>query len=1007
MKPILTLFLATAPLVFFAQKPYFQQEVHYKIVVSLDDQAHTLTGDLALEYLNHSPDALDELWLHCWPNAYSSRRSGFNEQKLRQRDSKFHFAKAEDRGGLSNLDFRVNGRQAEWSFDPENPDIVRLKLPQPLPPGGRLSLTTPFVLDIPASFSRLGHVGQSYQMTQWFPKPAVYDARGWHPMPYLDQGEFYSEFGSFDVSITLPANYVVGATGTLQTPGELAFLQQKAAETLEKARAASQAPAKKGRTEHPFPPSAGETKTLRYTAENVHDFAWFADKRFNVLHDTARLASGRTVDCWAMFSDENFRPWLKGAFYVRRAVEFYSEHVGEYPWPHATAVHSALSAGGGMEYPMITVIGNTSDPRSLDEVITHEVGHNWFYGILASNERDHAWMDEGFNTYYEMRYMKQYYGGGIADDALPKGFYDPKVFGPPLYTAYLLLARNYEDAPPDTRSDRFTGTQYGLQVYMKPALCLAWLEKATGTAAFDAAMKSYFRDWKFRHPYPEDLRASWQAAGLSADWFFEAMTTQKRTDYALKNVEKVAGGYRLTVENKEKLNAPFPVTALRNGQPVGMQWYPAPAKSRETVVFAAEDADGFAIDREFATLDLRGQNNQRGTRIGVRGFAPLEYPRRRVLGVLPWAGWNNYDKTMAGLILYSPPLPRQRLQYYLLPGFGFGSKRFVGLADLRYLTSAGEAIPRLTVGLSAKTFDYDYDWQEEQYTRFYRFVPQVKAELRSQSPAFRHWVQLRALFIGREQDEYDIEGNYTGRGFERSTLYDIRYVASQQSLPHPFVFRAGLEFQRKDSTLTARENRYLRATAEWRQQFYYRRGKKITVRAFAGSFLLNDQRNGALIREALALNPQGFNDYRFDQVFFGRSENDGFFSQQVGQSDGGFKNAFGAPFAGIGNSNSFVAALNLKADLPFRIPLLPIKPYFDLGYYQPAKAFRPEADAFLWSGGLMLEFFGGALEVYFPLVNAEPLRNLYEERGDYSARISWSVRFGRVTPNDIVDLFLP
>ena len=201
----------------FAQQNYFQQEVNYKIDVQLDDEEHLLQGTIEIEYINNSPDELTEIYMHLWPNAYSTKETAFAQQELQNRSTKFYYAKKKDLGGLSKLDFMVDGSTIKWELDEKHPDIALLQLEEALPSGSRIVISTPFTLDIPASFSRLGHVKQSYQMTQWYPKPAVYDRKGWHPMPYLDQGEFFSEFGSFDVSISLPDNYVVGATGVLQT----------------------------------------------------------------------------------------------------------------------------------------------------------------------------------------------------------------------------------------------------------------------------------------------------------------------------------------------------------------------------------------------------------------------------------------------------------------------------------------------------------------------------------------------------------------------------------------------------------------------------------------------------------------------------------------------------------------------------------------------------------------------------------------------------------------------
>ncbi|MFQ5448644.1 MAG: M1 family metallopeptidase, partial [Saprospiraceae bacterium] len=354
-----------SPFLFGQNKPYFQQQVDYNIRVVLDDENHTLTGTVEMVYTNNSPDELSEIYIHLWANAFKNNNTAFARQKLRTGSTRFYFSSAEDRGYYGGLDFTIDGQKAAWRLKAENPDIAVVTLPQPLESGGKVTIRTPFTEKIPASFSRLGHVGTSYQMTQWYPKPAVYDRKGWHPIPYLDMGEFYSEFGSFDVSITLPENYVVGATGVLQTESERIFLMKKVEETkgyMEKGFP----------TDTSFPASSSTMKTIRYTAENVHDFAWFADKRFHVQRGEVTLASGQKVDTWTMFTNEQADLWRESINYVGRAVEFYSKHIGEYPWPHATAVHSALSAGGGMEYPMITVIGNAGGAKDLDQVITHE-----------------------------------------------------------------------------------------------------------------------------------------------------------------------------------------------------------------------------------------------------------------------------------------------------------------------------------------------------------------------------------------------------------------------------------------------------------------------------------------------------------------------------------------------------------------------------------------------------------------------------------------------------------
>ena len=253
-----------------AQADYFQQTVDHQIAVALDDAEHTLRGDIATRYTNNSGDTLDFLWIHLWPNAYKNGQTALAQQKFRQGEMFMFWALQRDLGGIDSLDFAVDGVAAEWSYHPQHIDIAKLSLPQPLAPGESLEYATPFRVKLPSGkISRLGHIGESYQITQWYPKPAVYDRDGWHEMPYLNQGEFYSEFGSFDVKITLPKNYVVGATGDFDpiwadNQIEEVFLDSIALATVRRIDAAEFDDLELNPDSvNAFPVSATVTKTLR------------------------------------------------------------------------------------------------------------------------------------------------------------------------------------------------------------------------------------------------------------------------------------------------------------------------------------------------------------------------------------------------------------------------------------------------------------------------------------------------------------------------------------------------------------------------------------------------------------------------------------------------------------------------------------------------------------------------------------------------------------------------
>lgn len=512
-------FLLLVLLMFFipvlhAQKSYWQQQVNYKINVALNDVDNTLDADETITYTNNSPDTLHFIWFHLWPNAYKNDKTEFSEQLLRNNNTSFYFSDEKERGYINHLSFKVDDVTALLEPDSSHIDVVKLLLPRALPPQQSTTITTPYHIKLPFNFSRSGYEGQTYQVAQWYPKPAVYDANGWHQMPYLDQGEFYSEFGNFDVTITVPENYIVASSGNLQNEDELNKLKE-----LGKQSAKSQNNYKlwqsslllktiklKKNFDEVMPPSKSAAKTLRYQLQNAHDFAWFASKLFIVKYDSIKLAT-HNVDAFTYYNPWDAKAWDSSMQYVKDAVHFYSKKLGEYPYDVVSAVSGRSSKDvGGMEYPTITLLEMADGGKELDATITHEVGHNWLYGILASNERYHAWMDEGINTYYEKRYLLEKYG------ELPAAKQPKKR---PLDEEDLIirsLAKIYKDQPADLPANDFTELNYGMSAYTKGAQFLLQLEAQTGTALFDSSMHHYYNEWKYKHPQPQDFKQSFEAA---------------------------------------------------------------------------------------------------------------------------------------------------------------------------------------------------------------------------------------------------------------------------------------------------------------------------------------------------------------------------------------------------------------------------------------------------------------------------------------------------------------
>jgi Peptidase family M1 domain len=491
----------------FAQNKYWQQKTDYNISVTLNDADNSLTGFEQIDYYNNSPDTLNFIWIHLWPNAYKNDKTAFSDQRLENGSTDFYFSEENKKGYINQLNFKVDNVNAATEDHPQHQDIVKLLLPIPLAPGKSIKIETPFHVKLPYNFSRGGHVEQSYQITQWYPKPAVYDKTGWHEMPYLDQGEFYSEFGNFDVKITLPSNYIVAATGELQNEEEKKWLANKYNKLTFKPDGFELKAASKKNDLLAIPPSLKETKTIKFIQTNVHDFAWFADKRFNIRQDTLQLKSGRIINVYAYFLPSKNDVWRTSISMIKKSILSKSNWLGEYPYNVVSVVDDASNKPGGMEYPTITTLISGGSEANLERVINHEVGHNWFYGLLATNERIFPWMDEGMNTYYDKRYAAIYYDAKDGNRFVPKQkFIRNRMSAYPqkmILDTYIKLKK---DQPINTASEKFLGINYGLSAYEKAGEWMMLLEQELNTTMFDSCMREYYRRWQFKHPSPEDFK---------------------------------------------------------------------------------------------------------------------------------------------------------------------------------------------------------------------------------------------------------------------------------------------------------------------------------------------------------------------------------------------------------------------------------------------------------------------------------------------------------------------
>ena len=1007
---------------------YWQQQVNYAIDISLNDTEHTLDGFVKIQYSNHSPDTLSFIWFHLWPNAYKNDGTAFSEQLLGNGRTDFYFSTKEQKGYINRLDFRVDGSLARMEDHPQYIDIIKVILPQPLPPGGQITITTPFHEQLPFNFSRGGHVGRTYQLTQWYPKPAVYDRQGWHPIPYLDQGEFYSEYGNFDVRITLPETYVVAATGELKdapppasskfqempparpprffrppTPKHSPASSKPAANHKPAQSTAADLPANRpasdfsGATSLPYPhplvPPAN--KTLHYIQNNIHDFALFASRSFQVDHDTLQLASGRIIDVYSFYSPEAGEVWKNSIRLMKRAIRFRSALIGEYPFNIVSAAEVKMGTWGGMEYPTITAITPQKTEKSLDLILEHELGHNWFYAVLGTDERRYPWMDEGINTYYDKRYEQQHYGSAHPSSAHPSSAKPPATLPPttqPIIApstatahpvtskhrapatrrpiaaakphpthpheannAWLLrklpadqdrlfvdaAAKQRQDQPISTSSEDFTAANYDLIAYTKAALWMQQLEQHLGTPLFDSCMQAWFRLWQFRHPAPGDFRSVIESTSCQPQDSLFALLDKKG-----------------------------PLTPFNTHRTI-----------RPTLLFSA------------------------------RNTGQIDY-----INILPALGVNKYDGLMLGALIHNYNLPPDKFQFFLAPLYATNSHQLNGIGGASYTWYPDNRFRKIVLGLTGSRFSSVSGADSngnKLFGGFYKFAPSLRLTLNNPTArsTLERWVEWKTYLIGEKSfTNYVIKSTDSIAYPLAAKKYAFRYlnqlsfnIEDKRAL---YPYRALLQLQQASA--------FYRLNLTGNYFFNYSKGGGMDLRIFAAKFGYIGNKNS--LNDIQRYMPKltgvtGNEDYTYSNYFYGRNEFTGLASQQIMIRDGGLKIRVPNFDFLEGRSDNWVAALNFNSTLPRDLvpSWLPLKLFFDLGTYSGGWQNNAPTSKFLYTAGLQLSLFHNVFNIYAPVIYSsdfrDQLKTLADQNGFFK-KISFSIDIQNISirtlfPNNI------
>jgi hypothetical protein len=929
---------------------YFQQEVNYVIHVKLNDKSHELSSFESVEYINKSVDTLSFIYFHLWPNAYSSNKTALAKQLSVSKGKEKLFKDPELQGYIDSLDFKVGNRKVSWRLLPDQPDICRIMLNEPLTPGDTIVITTPFHVKIPKGVtSRLGHIGESYQISQWYPKPAVYDRSGWHQMSYLDQGEFYSEFGSFDVTITLPSNYTVGATGELQTDSEIKRLESLAADTLWKITA--------GYLNDNFPASSDQEKTLHYKGTGIHDFAWFADKRFHVMKGRVKLPeSGREVVTWAMFTNRQADLWRDAIKYMNTSVTYFSEMIGDYPYTTCTAVQSALTAGSGMEYPGVTVIGLANDAYSLNEVIAHEICHNWFYSALGSDERRYPFMDEGITSAYEILYMNVIYPGKkmwellFKREKLAKFLHIDKMPANRLKEIdWLIPARQNLEQPVNLAAPDYNTLNYSSIIYSKAGLGFNYLRAYLGDSIFDNAMHEYYLNWKSKHPGPEDLRNIFEScSGKDLSWFFtDFLGTTKRIDYKVLRLD----GDKIHILNKGE-QAPPLVVAGNTGDSIYFEKWSEGFKGQRWIDVPEGSYSELIIDPNHFMPELFRPNNniskqrlfRKSDRIRPQLMFAIEDPAKRTLIYMPAINWTRENGFMIGVALNNGLLIPKPVEYYVMPFYSFKDPGVVGLGKIAFNIMPYDKFIRIaTISFEGAQFGAP---GEQNYHK-------VKAGL---DVSFRRRKMIdpvnqtlsASYFAASDLNQIKLEEKAEMRSYAR-----LGYTVDKKGLVNPFSF----------STIYELNRAYQKASAEFSYRYSYNgKNSGLDMRLFAGTMIKNVSSTSFY-----AFSPAGRSgpeQYLYQGTYPDRF---GVFpstlgSRQMTLSEGGLA----SPVSDSLGYSKWLISLSFTSNLPGKASRIPVKLFFNV-LFNDHGAGNGHNSPFFYEAGLKAGFWN-FFEIYVPLV---------------------------------------
>lgn len=940
----------------------------YQIAVELYPKERSVKGDIQMTFFNHSQDTLQELWVHLWPNAYSNYHTPWAKQMIYLNELDFHYGKS--LGRIDSISFTHQSDDLTFILSEDQPDIGVVLLNNPLLPGDTVTIHTPFKVKLPEQRSRMGYQASFYSLAQWFPKFAVYENGSWQAMSYLEQGEFFSDFSDYQVKITLPSAYLLAATDFQYFPVDTSL----------------------------------EQVTYEINTKQKQDFAWFASRKFAFKSEEVTLSSGKKVKVQTYVHTEKIADDIIS--YASQALKYMSDYLGEYPYDVCTVVEGTAGIGGGMEYPTIATVAGGA---TLKEQVVHEVVHNWWYGILASNERVQPYLDEGLTSYYENRIVSQ------IEDQNNRATYS-KFAGKML--KYIGLNRLPEDIigkqvvlnqyrlnehqASNLRSEEFTKLNYYAMIYSKGAYDFKNLEGYLGITTFDRLMRKFYEENKFRHISLNQLQQFFEReTNNDLAWFFQGVVgSTKLSDITIDNVMKEGDSLKISLRNKGKLQVPIELGLVDKSLNVIHSIWASPIDDLYEVKIK-NDTHAYAVlaDPQWLSPEKNRSNNmyklsgvKRVRPIQLKFLLAAEDPTRAQMFYTPILAGNKYDGFMLGLALYNRVFPAKKLEYELLPFWGFKSKQFNWIGNLSYhINPQGQSPVDIEIGLHSKSFTKN---DRPINLKFIKLQPFITTTFKNLSNQHRltHQLGYRNIHIWDEGYSVVTADRSFVKVKSNFNTHELWYALENNHALYPTYLKTIVRFDRN----------YIRQSLELKQKVRYTsNGAYVHFRFFAGAFIFRSPDISFRRNAILGFNISGIdgkNDYLYDGSYFGRNARDGLSSRQIHMGEGDFKVMTIMQNINEGKTVNGLVTANLKMDVPLK--WLPVQLFLDLGYSMD-KQLNPDnilpLNQFHYDFGFNISLFNEGVEVYFPLLMSSNFKTYYQANlPKFGQRITFSINMDRI-----------